>query len=81
MDTTIAEPPVQPCVDSEYDDLSILNGEAAIFHLLDGSKTIGLFESMDTKTGAILVANRDSNTPEKISLKNIRVIQYLAILL
>ncbi len=76
MDTTIAEPPVQPGVDSEYDDLSILNGEAAIFHLLDGSKTIGLFESMDTKTGAILVANRDSNTPEKISLKNIRVIQY-----
>ncbi len=77
MDTTIAEPPpVQPCVDSEYDDLSLLNGEAAMFHLLDGNKTIGLFESMDSKTGTILVANRDSHTPQKISLKNIRVIQY-----
>ncbi len=76
MDTTIAEPPVQPCVDSEYDDLSILNGEAAIIHLLDGKKTMGLFESMDTRTGTILVASRESQTPQRISLEDVRVIQY-----
>ena len=76
MDTTIIAPPEQVDVNSEYDDLSILSGEAAIIHLLDGSKTIGLFESMDTKTGTILVARRDSQTPQRIALKDIRVIQY-----
>ncbi len=77
MDTPTTEPPVQQeDVISEYDDLSILKGEAAIVHLLDNSKTIGLFEHLDTKTNTILVANRDCNTPQRIALKDIRVIQY-----
>ncbi len=76
MDIPTAELPVQSSVVSEYDDLSILNGEAAIIHLLNGNKTIGLFESMDAESGTISVANRDNHTPQKIALKDIRVIQY-----